>query len=203
MQYASLLPPSYQEDQYKKWLANPNDPEFANYPTSTITQYQSRKQADQNEQYAQGLQNQANQFSANLPSYIAPQAQSAQEQARNDLTNQLYGIKQNANARGLLFSGVNENNQNMMKAEESGNLAKELQGINQGAYNLRDQEQQMAAQAFSNAGAQTANFAQMESQNSQQIYQQALESAQQQTQFYQNLVSGVVGTAGSAAAALA
>lgn len=167
-------------------------------PGGFKTRLDRENQKANNDAYAQGLQNQADKFRSNLPGYIHSQTESAGDQARQNLAQDIAGVKQNANARGLLYSGVNQGNQAAAKGFESGQLANKIQGINQSAHQTADTESQLAAGAFNSNAQQDISFAQIEEKANENAYTAHLQENAQRQQFYSGLLGGISGLAATA-----
>lgn len=154
---------------------------------------QAEQEEVNQENYATSLHDQANQFRQNLGAYTAPQIEAAGENARMNLANDLAGVKSDANARGLLFSGVNAGNQAEAKSTESGKLAGNIQGINQRANATADQLDQSVNNALASNSGQQISFAQLQEQAQESQYSQALQAQQQQQDFFSGLFKGIAG----------
>jgi hypothetical protein len=153
----------------------------------------------------------ASDFSSNLPSYLQNQVSSASDSSRLNLANDLYNVKANSNARGLLYSGVNEGNQSKAKANRSSELAGQIQDINTKANAQSDALNKNASDAeLSYMSADTANKrfaastaaqkAAFDLQRQQTAYQQALQQVQNQHQFFGDLFGGAASIGGLAVA---
>jgi len=151
---------------------------------------------------AERLGNAAYNFRNNLNTYTNPQINAAQESARMNLANDIQGAKSDANARGLLQSGVNAGNQANARAQESGKLAQNIQNINQTANTTADQLDQLTAKAIQAGETQNINTAALQEQAQETSYGQALQEQQQQQSFFGNLIKGIAGIGADVALAL-
>lgn len=157
--------------------------------------------ADKQSAYAQSLSDQADQFHKGMGSYIGGQVDNAQNVARGKLQGDLQQNKEDASKRGLLYSGVKAGTDASAKSYQSGQLASQIQGINNEANSQADAKDKMAGAARSGADASQLSNTQNQISQNQSTYQQALQQQQNQNNFWQSLLGGV-GKVGGAIAGL-
>ena len=167
---------------------------FGSTPPSAQSQTESmdpRLLAMQNQQ----TQNAVN-YGNNINAYEQQQQDTATDSNRQALAQQLAGVTQNSNARGLLYGGYNQGQQAQATAQNAANLQNTYAGINTGAQNTLSQLQQ---QALSSALALNQSE---QSQNSAE-YQTALAQQKANSGLFGGLLNGVGSFLGGAAGASA
>lgn len=133
------------------------------------------------------------QFAQNLPDYQNRQVGAASDLAKNRLANDLQASRQNANSRGMLYSGVRQNAEAMDRARASGQLAGNIQGINQRAQGQLDERGQQAVNARQIAAGNEASFGGFLGDQAMTNYEQALNEQKNQNDFF----SSIFGTVGN------
>ena len=141
---------------------------------------------------ADRLSSQAQDFRKDLPNYINRQTTALGDSSRMNLAKDIQKVKQNSNARGLLYSGVNEGNIAEAKGYESDALAKDVQGVNMQANSQADFRDQLAANAQTGAEGQDVALSQFQATQTQTAYEQALQKQASQNAFW----GGLFGTVG-------
>jgi hypothetical protein len=174
-----------------------NNAENTAHRAQQAAQEQADKIKKQSQDYANTLTNQAQQFRSDLPSYLERQTNAATDSSKQALASDIANVKSNSNARGLLYSGVNEGNQAMARGAESAKLAKNIQNINDTANQQADIKDQLATQAQGVSNQQDLQALQMRAQNSETAYEQALKQQQSQQGFFGQLFGGIAGAVGS------
>jgi len=91
---------------------------------------------------------QAEAFKANLPNYKKSQYNLQAVDAKRDFANQLADIRQKANSRGLLYSGLRAGGEAESRGQLAGNLAGIKSNVNQSA---EDQARELELQALNSA----------------------------------------------------
>jgi hypothetical protein len=161
---------------------------------------------------AERLGEESSKFKTDLPSILERRGESARDESLMNLQKGSEAVKSNANARGLLFSGLHQGNQAQAKGFEGEALAKNLQNIREEGMNesnFRENLAQSGAQTSEAANLQLASYRQKASQSA---YEQAMHKQQAQNAFYKSLftavgavggfvVGGPAGAAGGAALA--
>lgn len=160
--------------------------------------YQAQQQATKQSIYAQGLQDQANKFRANLPNYTGDQINNAQNVSKRNLNTDQQQVKNDASARGLLYSGVKAGNDASAAGYESGQLGSQIQSINKNANEQANAQDNLAAQASAGADAATIGVQQNTINQNETAYQQALQQQQTQNNFWTSLMGGIGAITGTA-----
>jgi len=132
-------------------------------------------------------------YGANLPYYEKQQQNINTDNSRQALSQQLAGVTQNSNARGMLYGSYNQGEQAQAAAQNQAALQAENAIVNQ---NAQDKLSQLQAQAMGTGIA--VNQSQQDINN--QAYQIALARQQQAAQAMGSLVSGGGMLGGMAAA---
>lgn len=130
---------------------------------------------------------QAREFEAGIPKMADDLFGGVEKQERRRLANQMSGIRNDASSRGLLYSGIREDQEQRARAESSGSLASARADINS---QLQDQSRDMKANAVKTG----LNIQQAQQQIHDQIYNQALANMASK----RGLISGFAGAAGTA-----
>ena len=156
----------------------------------------AQAQQEKIQKNADVLSGQAKDFRNNLPNYINSQTDPLVDQSKRSLVNDIYKVKQNASARGLLNSGINEGNQAEARAFESSQLAKGIQDVNVRANSQADYRDQLAANAQSGAEGGAVQLAQYQATQAQTAYEQALQKQAAENSFWGSLFGGLA-TAGA------
>ena len=136
---------------------------------------------------------QSNNFRNNLPAYTGRPSDAETEQSKAALVKDIQGTRANANARGLLYSGINDQNQSDAASGESTKLAKKIQGINSTALNQADQYDQLTLGAQKQMDDQSLQLDQLVAQQKETEYQHALDEQKSQSDYYSHLTQGAVG----------
>lgn len=184
-----------------KWLESNKDKFEQEDAQESLNKKLEERQAKQQD-FAGRLKTQADDFRKNLPGYTGNQIAAAQDSSRANLVNDIQNIRQGANSRGLLYSGVKEGSENQARAQEGAKLASNIKNINQNAQSQADTKDEMATRAAQGAEESEIGMMQTKMQQAQTAYEQSLQIQQMQQQQQSDFWGDVIGAVGSVAGAV-
>ncbi len=141
-------------------------------------------------QIADAQAQQAQQFRSNIPQMSEAQGTAAADDTRRQLAGTVAGVRQNANSRGLLYSGLRQAGEANAGAQAASGLAQKQAGINN---NLQGQATTLENQALQSG----MGVRQLQQDQYNNAYQRALNAQQQKSQGQSSLLGGVGGIVGA------
>lgn len=184
--------PNYYGDNVPSFSGVQNSVVSSSPPTDPTTQALANI-INSNQQDADVKNWESGKFNADLPGYIGTQVGAATDVSKYNLANDINNARRSTNARGLLNSGITNDQESQAAAMEGSKLDQEIQGINTNANEQAQVLQQQATSAQQNVDQEAGQYASLIGTNQAGSYNSALTNSQNQNNYTSSMIEGGVG----------